>query len=327
MDVSAVVADATSRTQGLATRAMLRHAGVSDGALTRALSTGQLRRVRRRVYAAEALAPWPRFVVTPSGVDAAHVRHVRAALYSLGGGSAAGYRTAAALYGWGLLIEPSRTVEVVVAHGRGSVVAPNVRAVQRRGAAVHRWQPLRGTAGLRMTTPVQTVLDCAVTLPLVEAVVVCDSALRAGAVTIAELRTAAADLQGVRQARRARRVLTLADPESGSVLESFLRVQLVLASIAGWQSQLLVRDQPALRVDFAFVVLGLVIEVDGAKWHPDPARDQARDNQLVALGWRVLRYSWADVVHDTARVLAEMRAACAATEPSLVRGGASRAAA
>lgn len=66
------------------------------------------------------------------------------------------------------------------------------------------------------------------------------------------------------------------------------------------------------RVDLCFAAPHLVVEVDGARWHPDPARDQQRDNALAALGWRVLRFAWHDVVHDSARVLATVRAALAA---------------
>jgi very-short-patch-repair endonuclease len=320
VDLSAALASASSRTQGLATRAMLRHHGVSDARITRGLASGALVRVRRRVYAAAPLPPLPRFVVTDTGVAAGYVQHVRAVLYSLGAGSAAAGRTAAALYGWGMLVEPSRTVEVVVAHGRGAVSAAGVRVAQRRSALTHGAALLPGVAPLRVTTPVQTVLDCGLALPLIEAVVVCDSALRAGAVTLEELQRAARALPGVRDAAKVRRVLALADPEAGSVLESVLRVHLLLDGIDGWESQLLIRDTPALRVDFAFRVVGLVVEVDGAKWHPDPARDQVRDNALAALGWRVLRYTWADVVHDADRVLAEIRAAVACGAPSLVVG-------
>ena len=50
--------------------------------------------------------------------------------------------------------------------------------------------PLRGLAALPVTAALQTVLDCAVTLPHLEAVVVADSALRAGDVSVEELRDA-----------------------------------------------------------------------------------------------------------------------------------------
>lgn len=59
-----------------------------------------------------------------------------------------------------------------------------------------------------------------------------------------------------------------------------------------------------------------MVEVDGARWHPDPTPDQARDNALAALGWRVLRFSWSQLLHDPDRVLQEIREALACGRPS-----------
>lgn len=325
MDLVATVTAVAVLTQGLVTHAGLLRAGASRVGVSRAVAAGDLVRVRRRVYALAALDPLPRYLVTEAGPAPAYVRHVRAALLSLGPAAAARGRTAAVLYGWGLLVEPSRTLEVSVPHGYGAVVAPGLDVRQRRRRQVRRHVAVPGTFPVRTSSPVQTVLDCVLDLPLLQAVVLCDSALRSGRVGVGELRAATRDLSGVRDARRVRRVLELCDPEAGSVLESVLRVRLVLAGVTGFRSQLLVRSSPALRVDLAFPELGLVVEADGAKWHPDPARDQQRDNALAALGWRVLRYTWSDVVHDHARVVAEVRAALACGTPTLQVAPAGRA--
>lgn len=329
MDLPAVLTATSVRTQGLASHRGLLRNGVARASLSRAVAAGTVVRVRRRVYSLSPLPPLPRYVVTDKGVSADYVVHVRAVLLSLGPRTAACRRTAAACYGWGLLVEPGRTVEVATDHGRGAVAALGVRASQRRSGAVARRVVVKGTAPLRLTTPVQTVLDCASSLPLVEAVVVADSALRAGDVSVAELRRAAASLTGQAGADRVRRVLDLCDPEAGSVLESVLRVRLHLAGCQGFASQVVLRDLPEahIRVDLCFAAAGLVVEADGAKWHPDPARDQSRDNALAAMGWRVLRYSWAEVVHDHARVVAEVQAAVACGTPTLQLAGGTRAAA
>lgn len=110
-------------------------------------------------------------------------------------------------------------------------------------------------------------------------------------------------------AARARRVVEVCDPECGSVLESVQRVRMLLAGLDGFDTQVVLRTVPALRVDFCFAAARLVVEVDGARWHPDPARDQQRDNALATLGWRVLRFTWHEVVHDSTLVLATVRAA------------------
>lgn len=314
MDVAARLEDLGQRSQGLVTTARLVGAGVPRWALAGAVRTGAVVRVHRQVYALHALPTRPRFVVTDAGVAPDYVAHVRAVLLSLGETAAASGRTAAALYGWGMLVEPGRTVEVAVPHGRGTVSVRGVRCCQRRGAARDRVQVLPAADRLRVTTPVQTVLDCAVSLPLLQAVVVCDSALRAGHVTVEELALAARSQRGVRAARRVRQVVELSDPTSGSVLESVLRVRLVLAGITQFVTQAVLSDKPLpLRVDFCFAAAGLVVEVDGARWHRDVARDQSRDNVLALLGWRVLRLSWAQVVHEPDDAVADIRTALAAT--------------
>lgn len=298
--------------QGLVTSAQLVQHGVRRPALSRARKAGHVVRVRRGVYSLAHLPPLPRHLVTDKGVAAAYVAHVRAVLLGLGRNAAAGGRTAAALYGWGLLVEP-RLVEVVLTHG-WDLRAKGVRARQRRSAARSRVRVLPGTLRLRMTTQVQTVIDCALELSLLEAVVVCDSALRSRAVTVDELRRAAGRLPGVRAVRQLRQVLELCDPLSGSVLESVLRVRLVLAGINGFTTQAVLETVPQqVRVDFCFPGARLVIETDGARWHTDVVRDQARDNRLAVLGWRVLRVTWAQVLHEPEQVLADIRTALSAT--------------
>ena len=299
--------------QGLVTTARAEAAGVSRSALSRSAAAGRLLRVRRGVYATQPLPDRPRFLVTDSGVAAAYVAQVRAVLLYLGVGATACCRTAAALYGWGLLVEPVGLVEVAVPHGH-VVKVRGVRATQRRSAARCLVRVVAGTTRLRLTSPVQTVLDCALTLPLVQAVVVADSALRSGSVSVEGLALAVSRLPGWRGVAKARRVIALCDPLSGSVLESVLRVRLVLAGIDGFTTQTVLAMSPlVVRVDFCFACAGLVIEADGARWHQDAARDQARDNALAVLGWRVIRLSWAQVVHQPDQVLADIKAALAAT--------------
>jgi very-short-patch-repair endonuclease len=236
---------------------------------------------------------------------------VRAALLELGPGAAAAGRTAAVLHGWGLLREPRRTVELVVPHGHDRSPL-GVRVRQSHDIRVVDLVPVRGLAPLPVTTALQTVLDCAVTLPVLEAVVVADSALRAGDVGVDELQDAVARSASRPGATRRRRVLEGCDPECGSVLESVQRVRMLLAGLDGFATQVVLRSAPVLRVDFCFAAARLVVEVDGARWHPDPQRDQHRDNALAALGWRVLRFTWSEVVHDSAGVLATVRAALGA---------------
>jgi very-short-patch-repair endonuclease len=66
-----------------------------------------------------------------------------------------------------------------------------------------------------------------------------------------------------------------------------------------------------MRVDF-LIGERLVVEVDGAAYHVDPDRfeaDRRRDAQLSRLGYRVLRFSYRQVVHHWAEVEAAVLAA------------------
>ncbi|MFN2521878.1 MAG: DUF559 domain-containing protein [Mycobacteriales bacterium] len=297
------------RTQGLLTPAMLRQAGLRPELLSRAAAAGDLVRLRHGVYAAPDAAPLPRYVVDGSGVSPLYVRHVRAVLLSLGRGVAARLRTAAALYGWALLREPTRTVEVAVRHGRGRVSATGVHVSQHR---VLDAQPVAAVAGrdpLMVTSPLRTVLDAMRELPRAEALALCDSALRARHVGVEELVREAAACPGARAAARAREVVGLCDPACGSVLESLTRLRMHDAGLDGFRTQAVLRRWPELRVDFCFDRERLVVEVDGQKWHPDPAVDRQRDNVLAALGWRVLRFTWDEVVHAWPAVLAQLQEA------------------
>jgi very-short-patch-repair endonuclease len=169
--------------------------------------------------------------------------------------------------------------------------------------------------GLRVTTVVRTIVDLCRTLPLAESVAVTDSALRRRAVTLAGLRTALCALPAGRGRDAVARVLVLADPDCGSVLESLLRVLLHQRGLRPARSQLLVRSRSGAlvgRVDFAWPDVGLVVEADGFAFHADRRRyreDRRRANALVLAGWRVLRFSWEDVVHDPDAVVACVRAA------------------
>jgi hypothetical protein len=117
MDAAAVVQDCGRSSQGLAAVAQLRAAGLAPSGISRAVKSKDIVRIHRRVYACAPLPGWTQFVVTDDGVAAAYVAHVRAAMLSLGPGAGAHGRTAAALRGWAMLVEPSRTVELAVPHG------------------------------------------------------------------------------------------------------------------------------------------------------------------------------------------------------------------
>jgi len=165
--------------------------------------------------------------------------------------------------------------------------------------------------GLACTSIARTLLDLARVLPLDQAVVAADSALRLGVVRLEDL--SAMGTKTGRGAARIRRVLKHADPKCGSVLESLLRVLLAQAGIPTPVTQYRVLDHggEVARVDFCWPAARLVVEADGYAFHSsrdDYRRDRRRMNELERLGWRVLRFSWEDVTQRPDHVVGLVRA-------------------
>src|SRR5688500_13958144 len=106
MDIPELIRQLGTSTQGLVTTARLTAAGASRGDLGRPAARGVVVRVQRGVYALADLPALPRHLVTDTGAAPEYVALVRASLLSIGLGAAACCRTAAALRGWALLVEP-----------------------------------------------------------------------------------------------------------------------------------------------------------------------------------------------------------------------------
>ncbi|MDX6268619.1 MAG: hypothetical protein QOD70_3359 [Frankiales bacterium] len=294
--------------QGLAKRAHLRSAGFASAAVTAAVQDGTILRLRRGVF---ALAPLPvraRHVLKDGVPDAAYLAATRAAILGLGQGVVADRRTAAVLWGMDMLVEPG-AIELRVAHGRAITVAGVDARPSRRTTQVD--EEVLGLEAIPLTTAVDTVLDCAVSRPMREAVVIADSALRRGLVTVDDLVQAVDDRARHPRSSRLRRMLHFIDDQSGSVLESVLRYLLLQNGFTP-QSQYTVRRGKLFvgRFDFCLEQAQLIIECDGRRWHdPEDVRqkDRLKTNALICLGWRVLRFTWDEVVNSPAYVLTCVR--------------------
>jgi very-short-patch-repair endonuclease len=111
-------------------------------------------------------------------------------------------------------------------------------------------------------------------------------------------------------ARRVRALLTSrvgAGRPTESVLETRFRQILRRTGMPMPEPQFQIRVNGSVaRVDFAYPEMKLAIELDGAAYHSSweaRTRDRHRENQLVALGWRVLRFTWDDVCKDPEAVM------------------------
>ena len=212
------------------------------------------------------------------------------------------HETAARLWGLELLHEGAARLTVPVSRSR--LVVPGwvvVRQDLPPGSVEER-------PGLRLTSALRTVRDLCRVLALVEAVVAADSALRAGLVRAEDLQRDLGTALG-RGSARLRRAGELVDPLCGSVLETLLRLLLAQLPVPP-SAQHVVRDRHGAfvaRVDFCWPGARLVVEADGYAFHSDRAayrRDRERLNELERLGWRVLRFTWEDVVSRPEHVLA-----------------------
>jgi hypothetical protein len=297
VDVITAFARASAGQRDLALREQLLAAGLAPSALRAAVATGDLLRVRRGVYARTALATPAAHLLSGGVVDPAFLRTAQAVLLELGPDAALCGRSAAVVWGLDMLVEPEQ-LEVQVGRGRSHVRLDDVR-VRRTAAAT------QVVDGLRVTGVVGTLRGCAQTLPPIEAVAIVDSALRR--------RLVPASLPATGSLGRA---IALADPCAGSVLESALRVLLAQHGLLPPYSQYVIRSRGRFvaRVDFCWPACGLIVECDGRRWHdPEDARefDRRRANSCASLGWRLLRFTWAEVLHDPEYVVTTVAAAIA----------------
>ncbi|WP_433011931.1 type IV toxin-antitoxin system AbiEi family antitoxin domain-containing protein [Kribbella sp. CA-294648] len=275
------VVELLRRRAGSTTFAQLR-TGASGRAIRKALASGSIQRIARGVYA------------LPPAADPLAAARAQGGVVS--------HLSAAVLHGFEVLDLPA-VAQVTVPRGqhqRASTIdcklhwADDVPALDGR------------------TTKLRTVLDCARTLPFAAGLCVADSALRKGGIQRDQLLAAAAGLLGPGSGR-ARRVAAAADGRAESPLESVLRAVLLEAGIDGFVPQWVIQDETfSARVDLADPVLELALEADSFAHHGTRAalaRDCRRHTQLTVRGWRLLRFSWEDVMLDPGWVVDAVRRA------------------
>ena len=168
--------------------------------------------------------------------------------------------------------------------------------------------------GLRVTSPVRTIADLACRLPLNDAVALLDSALHRRLVNRRRLCDWAGTHAGHRGVRRLKRALELADPAAESVMETRLRLLLVLAGLPHPEGQVSLRDDSGhflARPDLYYPEARLAIEYDGATHRESLAADNRRQNRLIDAGYRVLRFTAGDVLGAPASVVTIVRRALA----------------
>lgn len=197
-----------------------------------------------------------------------------------------------------------------VANGRLAAVLHNFDGVWIRGRRFSvRRRELKPdrivvVAGVRCTSPLQTLIDLAAEVGDAVWEQALESALRTGGTTLDEIRASLPDLSAARTpgVRRIRRVLMWRGdgPATGSLLET-LMVQLArrIARLGPPQRQYEVRNAHGdfvAYVDLAWPELGLFLELDGQQHKDQPVYDAIREtNVVVATGWLCGRFTWHEV--------------------------------
>jgi very-short-patch-repair endonuclease len=251
-----------------------------------------------------------------AGAPATWHQSVLAAVLATDG--VASHRSAAEVWG---LIQPAGYVEVSI--------SPDRQPTLRPPAGLHRIGDLHPElaverAGLPITDAVRTVIDLGLVLPKWGV----RDALSRGITT---------KLLGVKEVGWLRDALARQGRNGTGVMRMVLEERLLLGgadeSVLEERFSALVRRQglpmPAFqhevwhggrfmaRIDAAYPELLLGIEMDGYESHSSPAafqRDRTRQNRLVALGWTVLRFTWADVLRSPEMVAQTIREARARLE-------------
>jgi hypothetical protein len=227
--------------------------------------------------------------------------------------SVASHWSAAALHGFPGF-SPDR-LEVTV--GRG-------RTPQLAGVTVHRSRVLpdshiREVDGIAVTTVARTLFDLAGTVHPLRTGRVLDTCLNQDKVTVAAVWDVVGDLAKRGRAGAALlRELLLARGEGevvpASELEALLMRVLVGAGLPRPEREVHVGDADGWvgRVDFAYRDARLLIEADSRLHHSsltDFEADRARDNRLIAAGWRLLRVTWTMLTEEPERFARLVRTA------------------
>ena len=224
---------------------------------------------------------------------------LRAALLHAGPRAALSHTTALAVWGVRTLERPLHlTVDQsikragapdLIVHRRLRFDPGSAQCVQRRG--------------LPVTTLPRTVIDSWPLLPPVDRrPLVLDLANR-GLITASQVDGALAERPNVAGRRGLRQTIDLiadgcrSELEAHGVLNVFSHRSLP-RSVGQYPVQL---PGGRIRLDRAWPEVKLAVELDSARHHTSPEdrrRDLARDRELAALGWIVLRFTYADVLRD-----------------------------
>ena len=206
----------------------------------------------------------------------------------------------------GLDMDPANPVHVAL--------PPSYRLGSRSGVEIRHTNvgaevvKLKGVAATRLH---RTLLDLCAVLPPVEALVALDMACHAKLAGKLALRRYADGVKGHRGVALLRLLTEIAAPAE-SPMETRLRWLLHQARLAMPEVQTDLYDDSGEflgRADLYYPQARLVIEFDGGNHRDRLVTDDRRQNAIVNAGYRILRFTAADVSRRPSEVVALVRAA------------------
>lgn len=261
----------------------------------RAIRSGHFRRVRAGV------------LCTDPTRGSTLVEAVAAALLVAPAGAVACGLTAARLWNVGQLPPPALDEQIEL-----MLPGPHRRLA---GCVIRRGTPacVAWPEGIPATSLAETLVDLCGRLDFATAFVAVEAALHADPDLHDRLvRDIARRGRAWRGCRRASSVVSFGSTLSESPLESQARLLWRAAGLPTPIQQAVIRSRGRFlaRVDFLWPEAMLVVEVDGLGKYDDRgelSREKQRQNALVAAGYVVLRFTWADIVRRPESTAAAVR--------------------
>ena len=168
-----------------------------------------------------------------------------------------------------------------------------------------------------LTNATRTLIDLGTVVDAATLEVALESALHKRITSIPRLHRRLGELEGRgrRGTKALRRLLADRDPSLGAAASRLEVEYHRLAARGGLpqavrQLEVVTRSGRRRYIDFAYPDRMVGVEVGGLASHTGPVaerNDSERHNALTAMGWRILYFSWGDVVHRGSYVLDTVR--------------------
>lgn len=283
-----------ARQHGVVTRRQLLEAGLSGDRISRRVRAGRLRPLHRGVYRVGPVA-------------SVRAREMAACLAC---GPTAMLSHGSAAEAWGMRSPGPDTAPVEVTVRRGHPERPGI--VAHRRTTLHDDERTR-LDGIPITTPSRTLLDLAVAHPPRTLERALDEAMARWQTTTRAVHRLLQRHEGRPGTTRLRAVMAR---DHGSFTRSEAEERFLdLVRTARLEEPETNARVGRYEVDFVWRTERLAVEIDGYSFHASRRafeRDRLRGQELTALGYRMIRVTWRQMVDEPLRLVAQLAQALSA---------------